>query len=100
MNDTTLPNPTLNKPDKGGLADMFKRLFGLAPPDGSKPMTEEEYEDVYREPASFAQYLPFKDYDKESEVFLLDDGLNVGVVLELAPVDIEGLAGDKMFQPL
>lgn len=72
------------------LKESILRLLGIVPPDGSKPITKEDYESVYKEPPSFTQYLPFKDYDEEQEVFLFDDGLNVGVVLELTAIDVEG----------
>lgn len=69
---------------------FIKRLFGIMPPDGSNPLTLEGYEEIYKEPPSFTQYLPFKDYVEDEEVFVFDDGLNVGVVLELIPIDVEG----------
>ncbi len=72
------------------LKELVLKLLGVLPIDGTSPMSKAEYEDVYREPPSFAQYLPFKDYDKEQEAFLFDDGLNVGVVLELTAIDVEG----------
>ena len=81
----------MTETDNGNkLADTIKRLFGVLPSDGSTPLTNVDYEDIYKEPPSFAQYLPFKDYDKEQQVFLMDDGLSVGVVFELTPIDVEG----------
>ena len=72
------------------LKDFVQQLLGILPADGSRPLTTEEYEAVYKEPPSFTQFLPFKDYDKEQQVFTMDDGLSVGVVFELIPVDVEG----------
>jgi len=70
--------------------DVLQKLLGILPTDGKSPLTAEDYESVYKEPPSFTQFLPFKDYDKEQQVFLLDDGLSVGAVFELTPIDVEG----------
>ena len=72
------------------IKEIIQKLLGILPADGSRPLTSEEYEAVYKEPPSFTQFLPFKDYDKEQQVFTMDDGLSVGVVFELIPVDVEG----------
>ncbi len=69
--------------------DLMLRLIGVKPWHGD-PMTHEQYKSVYAEPPSFAQFLPFKDYDKKKEVFLFDDGISVGAVFELTPIDVEG----------
>ena len=72
------------------LKDRVQRLLGILPWNGSQPLTKESYEEIYQEPPSFAEFLPFKDFDKENKVFLMDDGLSVGAVFELIPVDVEG----------
>ncbi|MBT7208097.1 MAG: TraC family protein, partial [Gammaproteobacteria bacterium] len=72
------------------LKDFVQQLLGILPSDGSTPLTAEDYEAVYKEPPSFSKYLPFKDYDKEQQVFMMDDGLSVGAVFELTPIDVEG----------
>jgi len=74
-----------------GMVDRMKRLLGILPATGS-PLTEADWEDKFKEPPPFTQFLPFKDYDKENEVFLLDDGISVGAVFELVPIDVEGQA--------
>ncbi|MBT3724654.1 MAG: TraC family protein, partial [Gammaproteobacteria bacterium] len=70
--------------------DAIQKLLGILPSDGSTPLTAEDYEEIYKEPPSFTQYLPFKDYDKEQQVFIMDDGLSVGAIFELTPIDVEG----------
>jgi conjugative transfer ATPase len=68
---------------------MLLRLLGVLP-HGRKPLTREEYAKIYREPPSFAQYLPWKDFSDEDLVFEFDDGVSVGAVFELTPIDVEG----------
>ena len=72
------------------LKEIIQKLLGILPLDGSRPLTADDYEAIYKEPPSFTQFLPFKDYDKAQQVFLLDDGLSVGAVFELTPIDVEG----------
>ncbi len=74
--------------------DVFKRLIGVLPGDGRKPITEKKYGDLYNENPSFTDYLPWKDYDDEEGVYLLDDGVSVGVFVEIDPIDIEGRSKD------
>lgn len=79
------------------IKNKLARLFGILPAVGN-PLTCEDYESIYKEPPSFTQFLPFKDYDKEEKVFLLDDGISVGAVFELTPVDIEGQSQEILEQ--
>jgi conjugative transfer ATPase len=72
------------------LKETIQKLLGILPTDGGQPLTAEDYEAIYKEPPSFTQFLPFKDFDKEQQVFIMDDGLSVGTVFELTPIDVEG----------
>lgn len=80
MNDTSISD---------NIKDRFFRWAGILPAVG-EPLSKENYEDIYKEPPSFTQFLPFKDYDEENGVFTMDDGLSVGVVFELVPIDVDG----------
>lgn len=70
--------------------EQLLRLIGITPPDGSRPITDEDYARIYRDKPSFAQFLPFKDFDKEDCLFQFEDGCSVGAVFELQALDVEG----------
>jgi len=70
--------------------DMLSRIIGLSALDGRNPLTENQYQKIYNDKPSFSQYLNFKEYNKDSEVFYLDDDVSVGAVFEVTPVDVEG----------
>jgi conjugative transfer ATPase len=44
---------------------------------------------LYREPASFTDLLPWVEYDPDGACFLLEDGVSVGALFELDPVGTE-----------
>jgi len=75
------------------IKDRFFRWAGILPPVCT-PLTLDKYEDIYKEPPSFTQFLPFKDYDEKEGVFLMDDGLSVGVIFDLTPIDVDGQSSD------
>ena len=75
---------------KFSFGDMMLRLLGVLPAKGRKPMTKEEYAKIYREPPSFVDFLPWKDFDEQDLVFEFDDGVSVGAVFDLKPIDVEG----------
>ena len=74
----------------GSVKDGILKLLGVMPPDGSMPLTEEDMEDVYKDAPSFTQFLPWKDYNSDLGVFEFEDGVSVGAVFELKPIDVEG----------
>jgi len=75
---------------KPSLRNMLMRLLGVLPHDGHEPLTKDQLQDIYREPSSFCEFLPWKDYNKDEGVFEFDDGASVGAVFELKPIDVEG----------
>lgn len=87
MNATT---ESVHAKPKVSLGDLALRLLGVMPTNGRKPLTQDDYANIYHEPPSFAQYLPWKDYDVNDRVFMFDDGVSVGAVFELTPIDVEG----------
>ena len=70
--------------------DWLLRLSGVLPMDGSRPLTEKALQKTYTDNASFAEFLPFRDYDNEEGVFHFYDGVSVGAVFEIKPIDVEG----------
>jgi len=72
------------------LRNLFQRLLGTLAPDGREPLTQAQMKELYREPSTFCEFLPWKDYNKDDGVFEFDDGASVGAVFELKPIDVEG----------
>jgi len=84
----TIENKTTSKTP--WLMDMLSRIVGITPLDGSTPITNDQFKKIYNDEPSFSEFLPFKEYDDESEVFYLEDNVSVGAVFEITPVDVEG----------
>lgn len=80
---------TVNQ-SRPSIKEILQRLLGVLPPDGSKPLTQEQLRAVYDEPPSFTEFLPWKDFDPDSGTFQFDDGASVGAVFELQAIDVEG----------
>lgn len=59
------------------------------PFDRTTPPTEADVRRRYERPSSFTNHLPWLDYDPEHQVFLLDDGRNVGALFEIRPAGVE-----------
>ena len=70
--------------------EWLMRLLGISPMNGCKPLTQTEQARIWQDHPSFTQFLPFKEYDPNSGVFLFEDGCSVGAVFELQAVDVEG----------
>ncbi len=74
--------------------EWLMRLLGVSPLNGCKPLTQSEQARIWRDHPSFTQFLPFKEYDPNSGVFLFEDGCSVGAVFELQAVDVEGRSAE------
>ncbi len=74
--------------------DALLRVIGILPGDGSKPLTEKQYAALYNDVDSFTAFLPFKDFNEDTQTFIFEDGASVGAVFELKPVDVEGRSQD------
>ncbi|WP_434986925.1 conjugative transfer ATPase [Vreelandella zhaodongensis] len=61
-----------------------------------KPVTEQSLRSAYRRAPSFASRLPWVEYLPESECFLLEDGVSVGIVAEVFPVPTEGRSEEAL----
>lgn len=71
--------------------NWLHRLSGRIPLDGKAPLTEKEYARIWDGPKhSISDYLPWVDFDDDTKVFLLNDGVSVGAAFELRQVNIEG----------
>lgn len=68
---------------------MFKSLFSNATQPSVMPLTKGDVKKDYVEQPSFTNLLPWRDYDGENHVFLLEDGKGVGTLIEIEPVGVE-----------
>ena len=66
----------------------FKKIIGTLPYSDEVPISSSEFEYLYATENSFTQYLPWVDYD--DGVFLFDDDVSVGALIELFPADVDG----------
>ena len=69
----------------------MKRLF-QRPLPGAKEQPAVKSAQVarlYERPPSFTDFLPWVEYDADSQTFALEDGVSVGVLLELTPAGTE-----------
>lgn len=55
-----------------------------------KPVGERQLRKMYDRPRSFCDKLPWIEYQDEEGVFLFDDGISVGAMLDVDPVGTEG----------
>ncbi|MEQ1636822.1 MAG: conjugative transfer ATPase [Methylococcales bacterium] len=55
-----------------------------------KPPTKARIKQMYRQPASFTNLMPWLEYGPEGQCFLLDDGISVAALFEVEPVATEG----------
>ncbi len=53
---------------------------------------------LYRQPSSFTDLLPWVEYDPDSACFLLEDGVSVGALFELEAVGTEARTSAFMSQ--
>ena len=72
--------------------NFIKRLPGSPETRHGKadrPVPESAARRLYERPASFTDLLPWVEYDPDSRTFLLEDGVSVGVLLEIIPAGTE-----------
>lgn len=63
-------------------------------PSGQRPPKQDDFVRCYERPPSFGDLLPWTTYLRDQRFFVLDDGLSVGVALELFPVGTEAVSED------
>ncbi|HOW78905.1 MAG TPA: conjugative transfer ATPase [Verrucomicrobiota bacterium] len=80
----------------GVLAQWLRRLAGDWPLVGrTVPLERERFRALFQARPAFADYLPFAGYEAGDGVFLLDDGVSVGVVFRLTAVDLDARAPER-----
>lgn len=57
----------------------------------SKPLTDSTFATMYERPASFTDLLPWTNYLEDSQCFVLEDGISLGVPFELVPIGTEAV---------
>ena len=63
-------------------------------------MTIREIKKQFKRPPSFINQLPFVNYNPDDECFLLNDGVSVGAVLEVSPIDAESRPEEMLVNDL
>ena len=65
---------------------------------GLPALENETVKQLYHEPSSFTDLLPWVEYDADSKCFLLEDGVSVGALFEIQPVGTEARTAAFMTQ--
>lgn len=68
---------------------MFKDLFAKATQPTVMPLTKTDVRKDYSEQPSFTNLLPWREYDSENQVFLLEDGKGLGALFDIEAVGVE-----------
>lgn len=68
---------------------MLKELFASSTKNSVVPLTKSDVRKDYTEQPSFTNLLPWREYDAENKVFLLEDGKGVGALFEIEQVGVE-----------
>lgn len=58
-------------------------------PPRQKPLTVAEVDELYQRPRSFTDWLPWVEYDAQSQCFRLEDGVSFGAMFEVTVVATE-----------
>lgn len=81
--------PIPRKPDGTREYRPKEWLHPYSPHGEGGPPTAKRVEDMYHQPPSFTNLLPWVDYDGETGVFILADGRGLGAMFELQAVGCE-----------
>lgn len=68
---------------------MLKEFFNSQKQSFIEPLTVSSVRKDYKENPSFTNLLPWREYDSENKVFLLEDGKGVGALFEIEQVGVE-----------
>lgn len=68
---------------------MLQNLFKTSTEPTVVPLTKADVRKDYVEQPSFTNLLPWREYDAENKVFLLEDGKGVGALFEIEQVGVE-----------
>jgi len=77
---------------------MLKSLFAKSTASSVPPLTKEDVRKDYSEQPSFTNLLPWREYDSENQVFLLEDGKGIGALFEIEPVGVEAKTEDYILE--
>ena len=77
---------------------MLKTLFAKSQTPTIPPLTKEAVRKDYSEQPSFTNLLPWREYDSENQVFLLEDGKGIGALFEIEPVGVEAKTEDYILE--
>lgn len=72
------------------LGAFWKRIVGDFPLFEDVPVTEKDLKKLFSTKKAFVDYLPFMEYDAESQLFIMDDGISCGAVFKITPIDVDG----------
>jgi len=68
---------------------MLKSLFNTQKTNFVDPLTNAEVKKDYQQQPSFTNLLPWREFDAENKIFLLEDGKGVGALFEIEQVGVE-----------
>ena len=68
---------------------MFGSLLNSQKKDFIDPLTVSTVKKDYIEQPSFTNLLPWREYDKDNKIFLLEDGKGVGALFDIEQVGVE-----------
>ena len=77
---------------------MLKSLFAKSTAPSVPPLSKEDVRKDYSEQPSFTNLLPWREYDSENQVFLLEDGKGIGALFEIEPVGVEAKTEDYILE--
>ena len=83
-----MPNSTVDEAGKNWI-DWLKYWLGILPNDPRRTLRESDIRAIYQTPDSFTDFMPWAEYSPDSKSFLFADGISVGALFELRPVDAE-----------
>jgi conjugative transfer ATPase len=89
--------PAIGGPKREGQGREYRPpqwLHGYGPHGSRNPPTVRRVEDLYYQPPSFTNLLPWLDYDPDHRLFLLADGRGLGVLFELTALGCEARPRD------
>lgn len=77
---------------------MLNSLFERKSTTTHTPLRKEDVRKDYIEQPSFTNLLPWREYDSENQVFLLEDGKGIGALFEVEPVGVEAKTDDYILE--
>ena len=79
-----------------GPAAHQSRVGRLAADGAAIPLERHAFAGLFQARPAFADYLPLAEYDADTGLFRLDDGVSVGTVLRLTAADLDGRSPERL----